>query len=219
MVALCLRYEEAEFSVTAGQTAGERIFHDTGQHGVGHDESTLTTALKAVGEQAECVGVALEVGEIIPKLRTQLLVQIVAFALGEERLYGLFAGVPKWWISQVVGQTSCRHDGANLFEERSREFGVECLEFSDHVCTERHAHTGHLQAMGEPVVYEDGAREREHLGLVLESAERRGEDETVVVALEFRAVVVSQRVAVLLSETHVGYQLLPFHRAKVIKIG
>ena len=49
--------------------------------------------------------------------------------------------------------------------------------------------------------------------------EWRGEDETVVVALEFRAVVVSQRVAVLLSETHVGYQLLPFHRAKVIKIG
>ena len=67
-----------------------------------------------------------------------------------------------------------------------------------HVVAERHAHGGHFERVGEAVVHEDAARQGEHLRLVLQAAEGCREDETVVIALELRAVVVALQVAVLL---------------------
>jgi hypothetical protein len=80
-----------------------------------------------------------------------------------------------------------------------------------HVVAEGKAHAGHFETVGEAVVYEDAARQGKHLGLVLHAPERGGEDEAVVIALEFRAVVVAFRVSVFLSEAFVGYKLLPVH--------
>ena len=63
---------------------------------------------------------------------------------------------------------------------------------------------------------EDAARQREDLRLVLQPAECRREDETVVIALEFRAVIVALCMLVFLSETLVGYQLFPFHNPLIL---
>ncbi len=72
--------------------------------------------------------------------------------------------------------------------------------------------------MGQSVVNENAARKGEYLRLVLKSAERSREDKTVVVALELRTIVEAVSVSILLTETLVGYQLLPIHTAKVRKI-
>ena len=87
----------------------------------------------------------------------------------------------------------------------------------DDIVTERHAHTGHLQRVCEPVVHEDAARQGEYLCLVLQSAERSREDKPVVIALKLRAIVVAIGMPVLLTETFVGNKLLPIHRRKVTK--
>ena len=49
------------------------------------------------------------------------------------------------------------------------------------------------------------------MGLVLQSSERCRVNQSVAVTLEFRAIVVSKGVTLFLSETLVGYELLPVH--------
>ena len=60
-------------------------------------------------------------------------------------------------------------------------------------------------------MYEDAAREREHLRLVLHASEWGREDEAVVVAFELRPVVMAFRMPYFLPQTFVGYELLPVH--------
>ena len=43
--------------------------------------------------------------------------------------------------------------------------------------------------MSQPVVYEYATRQRKNLGFVLQTAERRREDEAVIIALEFGTVI------------------------------
>ena len=76
-------------------------------------------------QQAEGIGVALEVEDVLPlllgELRTQQLLQSAVFA--EERAYGLFAAVPERRIADVVTQTRrsipCRR-GARADRSRFR---------------------------------------------------------------------------------------------------
>jgi hypothetical protein len=63
----------------------------------------------------------------------------------------------------------------------------------------------------QAVVDEDAAWEREYLSLVLQTTEWSREDESVVIALEFRAVVLALDVKMLLAETYVGNELMPVH--------
>lgn len=60
-------------------------------------------------------------------------------------------------------------------------------------------------------MYEDASREREYLCFILKTAERGGEDQTVVIALELRTVVMAWAMTVLLSETFVADELFPVH--------
>ena len=78
---------------------------------------------------------------------------------------------------------------------------MNSLQPVDDIVTERHAHTGHLQRVCEPVVHEDAARQGEYLCLVLQSAERSRENQTVVVAFELRPVVMSLGMPILLPES------------------
>jgi hypothetical protein len=50
-------------------------------------------------------------------------------------------------------------------------------------------------------VYEDAARKRKHLCLVLKTTERGREDQTVIIAFELRAVIVALWMAVLLPQS------------------
>jgi hypothetical protein len=69
----------------------------------------------------------------------------------------------------------------------------------------------HFERVGETVVHEYASWQWKYLSLVLQSSERRREDETVVVALKFGTVVFVFCVNCLLSESFVGYELLPVH--------
>ena len=58
--------------------------------------------------------------------------------------------------------------------------------------------------MREAIVYEDTAWQREDLRLVLHTAEGRGEDEAVVVALKFSATLARSLVALFFAEAFIG---------------
>ena len=208
---LLLEAEEAELAFLAGALTRVRILHDGSQRRVSHHEAAVAASVEAVREQSEGVGVTLEVREVLPHLRRHTRLQRQSPTLAKERLYSLLAGVTERRIAHVVRQTRRAHDGAKLLEERTREFGTNTLQGSRHVVAKRHAHTRHFERVSQSVVHEDAARQREHLCLVLHAAEGRREDKAVVVALELRAVVVALRVAQLLSETLVRYELLPVH--------
>ena len=61
----------------------------------------------------------------------------------------------------------------------------------------------------------DTAGQGEHLSLILQATERRGEYQAVIVTLEFRAVIMSLSVAHLLSEALVGYERGPVQISKL----
>ena len=119
--------------------------------------------------------------------------------------------MPKGRIAQVVCQTGCTHDGSYLFEEGILQFRTLLDDAAGDVVAQRHAHARYFQAVGEAVVYEDAARKRKHLRLVLHTAERRREDKAVIVALEFRAVVVAHGMVIFLPKALIGNELLPVH--------
>ncbi|CUO95167.1 Uncharacterised protein [Segatella copri] len=76
-------------------------------------------------------------------------------------------------IAQIMCQTGCTYDGTYLLDERILQFRPLLDDTSGNVVTYRHAHTRHLQTVGEAVVNEDAARQRENLRLVLQAAECR----------------------------------------------
>ena len=188
-----------------------RILDDGGKRGVSHHKTALTSAVEAVGEEAEGVGVTLEMHEVVPQLLADSATQLLALALAEERLDGFLAGVTERRIAHIVRQASRAHDGAYLLEQRALQFGMLHLQLPRHVRAQRHAHTCHLQRVSQAVVYEDAARKRKHLRLVLHTAERRREDKAVIVALEFRAVVVAHGMVIFLPKALIGNELLPVH--------
>ena len=65
--------------------------------------------------------------------------------------------------------------------------------------------------MREAVVDEDASRQWKHLSLVLQTAKRSRENQSVVVAFKLRPFVFSVRMKILLSEPFVRYKLLPIH--------
>ena len=132
-------------------------------------------------------------------------------SLGEECLDSFLAAVPEGRITHVVGQTGRRYNLPDLAEERIGQLRTLLHDGMRHVVAQRHAHAGHFERMGQPVVYEDAARQGKHLCLVLQSAERCREDQPVVVAFELRPVVVPLRMALLLTEPAVGNQFYPVH--------
>ena len=70
-----------------------------------------------MGQQSESIGIALEVGNVVPELMAHLSLQIAARPLGEESLDGFLARVPKRGISHIVSQTGRRHDLADFIEQ------------------------------------------------------------------------------------------------------
>ena len=182
--------EESELAFFAGQVGGVGIFDDGGQRRIGHGETARTPAVEAVGESAQGVGVALEVGEVGPLALGETVAQVSAFAFGEERGDRLLAAVTEGGIAQIVGQAGGRDDVSEVVElvdpvasgiARGAQFGGDGVGH-------RLAHRADLERVGQAVVDEDGAREREHLRLVLKAAEGRREHQSVVVAAEVGAL-------------------------------
>ena len=183
------------------QTAGKRIFHDGCKHGIGHHETTLAATFKLMRQDSEAVGITLEMGDVVPELGRNFIFQSLSGTLAEESLDGFLARMTEGRIAQIVRQAGCTHDGSDFLEERILQLRTLLDDVTGDIVTQRHTHTCHFQTVSETVVDEDASRQREDLSLVLQPAECRREDETVVIALEFRAVIVALCMLVFLSET------------------
>ena len=167
--------------------------------------------MKTVCKQSEGVGVALKVGQVVPELVAYALLQSPSATFAKVSLYSLLARMTKRRIAHIMSQTRRAYDSANLLEQGAAEFGMPLLQYARHIVAERHAHTCHLKRVCQSVVYEDAARQRKHLSLVLHPSERSREDKAVVVALKFGTVVVSLGMSHFLPQAFVGYELLPVH--------
>ena len=107
--------EESEFGMR-GKGGREGIFGNGGEGAIRHHESSGTTAVELVGEQAEGVGIAIEMGDVVPHLERKLLAKMESFAFGKKGTNGGFSFVTKGRISQIVCQTGGTNNGADAFE-------------------------------------------------------------------------------------------------------
>ena len=108
-------------------------------------------------------------------------------------------------------QAGGRYDGTGFAQVASGQFRMLLQECPRNIVAQGTSYAGHLQTVGQPVVDEYASREREHLRFVLQTSERCREYKTVIIALEFRAVVFPDLVIFFQSQSFVGYQLLPIH--------
>ena len=134
------------------------VLDDAGEHGISHDKSTRATTLELMGENAEGVGIALKVGEVVPEDGAHQSLELAARPFEEVGLHGFLTAVAEGRIAQVVGQAGGGDDLSYLLEERVSQFGMALCELHGHVVAERHAHAGHFERMGEAVVDENAAR-------------------------------------------------------------
>ena len=131
VVLLSLKETELPFLPCCGR--GEGVLDDAGKCGISHDKTTKSATFELMGEQTEGVGIALEVDEVAPELRTDLALQLVAVALSEECLDGLLTTMSERRIAQVVSQTSRSYNLSDLLEEGIPEFRVLLHEFLGYI--------------------------------------------------------------------------------------
>lgn len=121
-------------------------------------------------------------------------------------------------IAEVVAEACSRHNVADVGEfVAQRRVGIFIREADGNLVAERATHARHLEAMGEAVVDKDAPRKRKHLGLVLQSAERGGEYQTVVIALKIRARVMALIMEFLHAEASVADQFFPIHSSHIFR--
>ena len=123
-VILAFGIEESELLMVAGEITAEGIFDDAGKRAIGHDESSWASPLEVVGEQAEGVGIAVEMDDVVPLRRRETIaglgvtirLQPPTVALAEISGNGTLAGMPERRIAEVVGEAG-RADDATHFVE------------------------------------------------------------------------------------------------------
>ncbi len=165
-------------------------------------------------EHAERIGVSFKSRQVGPFGIGEPAAEVFPGAFAEKRRDSPFSGVSERRITQIVRQAGCGDDVAEMVEvfRRLAAFAVAATQRQrDSIC-HRLADARHFHAVSEAVVNEDAPRKREHLRFVLQTAERRGENETVVVAPEIGAGGILLGVVVVLkSETLVVDEPLPVH--------
>ena len=167
-----------------------------------------------MGQQAECVGVSLEMGEVFPLVVVEgkCFFQSQSVSFREIGGNGFFTRVSERGISQVVCQTCCRNDRTDPVELVDPcfvfiFFGEGCR----YVVSQRPAYAWDFEAVRESVVYEYTTGQRKNLCFILQPTERRREDQTVVVALEVGAGMLMCVMVTFQSEAFRRQQSFPTH--------
>ena len=98
---------------------GVGVLDDGGECTIGHSETALTTSREAVCENAEGIGITLEMHEILPYIGGQHGLQLVTCSFREECLYGSFTGMTEGRITQIVSEAGGGNDSAEFLAERA----------------------------------------------------------------------------------------------------
>ena len=139
-------------------------------------------------QRAQRVGIALKVDQVVPLPGRKLVFQCQTGPLAEVGPDGLLARVAEWRVAQVVCQAGSGNNLAHVTQFVDPRLALVARHEPDgYLAGQRFAHTRHLQAVCQAVVDKDAARQRKHLCLVLQAAERRREHQSVVVALKVAA--------------------------------
>ena len=86
-----------------------------------------------MGQQTEGVGVALEVGDIVPEGVAHLTLQVASGPFGEIGLDGFLTTVAEGRIAHVVGQAGGRYDLSDLCKERVTQFRMTDGQLTGHI--------------------------------------------------------------------------------------
>ena len=171
-----------------------------------------------MGEQAESIGITLEVYDVLPlpgrdaiaRLRANVILQEQPAAFTKVGSYSRLATMTEGRVAHVVSKAGGRDDVAQFCEMRTVELRVILQDESADVVAQAAPHTADLEAMRQPVVHEDAARQGKDLRLVLQTPEGGRENQAVVVALEFRTVVALLSSA-FQSQALAAQKLCPIH--------
>ena len=164
-----------------------------------------------MGQQAEGIGIAFEVHQILPLLGCESVLSLLAhvilqessLSLTEVSTYGTLATMSEGRVAHVVCQTGSTHYGTQFGEMSGCQMGMTLQQESAHVVAQTAAHAAYLQTVCESVMHKDASWQGEHLRLVLQTSEGSREDQAVIIALKFRAVVLAVWLS-LLSQTFIG---------------
>ena len=144
--------------------------------------------MELVGEEAEGVGITIEMGDVVPHFDGELFAKIKSLALSKEGTDGGFSFVSEGGIAQIVCQTGGTDDGTDAFECDYVFSAVAWDKQARHVSSQGASYAGNFEGMSETVVHKYASREGENLGLVLQPTEGGRKDESVVVALKLCAL-------------------------------
>ena len=164
-------------------------------------------------QRAERVGIAFKVDEVAPLAFSEPRFEGPAFAFAEEGRDGFFSRVAEWRVAEVVGQTGGGNYVAQVVENAYPRFIVVFrAEGRGNFVGHRFADRGDFERVGQTVVDKDTAGQRKNLGLVLEAAEGRREDEPVEIAAEIGPGTSALGVGIVFkTKTTVVDEPAPFH--------
>ena len=151
-----------------------------------------------MGKQAESISISVETRHVRPEFFRHQAFQGNAFSLSEIGLNSFFARMSERRIAQVVSQTGSRDYCTNLLKQRRAQLWMNFAQATCHVIAQRHTNRSHLERVSQTVMNENAARQRKHLSLVLQTAEWSRENQSVVIALKLRPVVITVGMSVLL---------------------
>ena len=170
-----------------------------------------------MSQQTERVCVAVEIDQVAPFFVGNHRFDRQSVAFRKISGYGALSGVPEWGIAHIVGKacgTYNLYDMRQLFSRRSAFIARH--QHTAYFVGERFPDTRHLQAVRQPVVDEDAARQGEYLRLVLQSAEWRRKHKAVEIALEVASGLRSVAAVAFHTQPLAANQSAPFHPVFII---
>jgi hypothetical protein len=198
---------------TGGDVGRAGVFQERADRGVGEGEPATAPGALEPGEDPERLGIPLEPEEVLPLALGQGVQKPRRRLLREILLDRRLADMAERGIAEVVRQAGGCHAVAHVARVAPRgQRGAQRCELAAHERAERAPDRRHLETVREPRVDVVVERQREHLRLVGQAAERATEQDSVVVALERRAG--GRRRLRLARFTAFREQVLPVERSR-----
>src|SRR5690606_9837720 len=96
---------------------------------------------------SESLGISFKIDHIRPFILIYQFLPDISERMEPEKIrYGLFTGMSKWWIPDIVSQCGCGHDGTNITgcDINLRQLGVFVQQKFPLTFAQRPSYTGNL---------------------------------------------------------------------------